>query len=135
MSMRKAVMILIAAILLCGWNVNADSMADEETYEIVTVQDNDTLWDIATKKVDDRMDVRKYIYEVQQLNHLGDACILTPGRKQAEAPCRQRMIRQTIEKPVGVNTFSHPLAFCVAQKNQPTETSSILKFSSLPAIS
>lgn len=53
MSMRKAVMILIAAILLCGWNVNADSMAGEETYEIVTVQDNDTLWDIAAKKVDD----------------------------------------------------------------------------------
>lgn len=81
MSMRKAVMILIAAILLCGWNVNADSMAGEETYEIVTVQDNDTLWDIAAKKVDDRMDVRKYIYEVQQLNHLGDACTLTPGSK------------------------------------------------------
>ena len=79
--MRKAVMILIAAILLCGWNVNADSMAGEETYEIVTVQGNDTLWDIAAKKVDDRMDVRKYIYEVQQLNHLGDACILTPGSK------------------------------------------------------
>ena len=32
--MRKAVMILIAAILLCGWNVNADSMAGEETYEL-----------------------------------------------------------------------------------------------------
>lgn len=81
MSMRKTVMILIAAILLCGWNVNADSMAGEETYEIVTVQDNDTLWDIAAKKVDDRMDVRKYIYKVQRLNHLDDACILTPGSK------------------------------------------------------
>ena len=57
MSMRKAVMILIAAILLCGWNVNADSMTGEETYEIVTVQDNDTLWDIAAKKVDDRMEL------------------------------------------------------------------------------
>lgn len=59
----------------------------------------------------------------------------TDAGKQAEAPCRQRVIRQTIKKPVGVNTFSHPLAFGAAQKNQPTETSSILKFSSLPAIS
>ena len=134
MSMRKAVMILIAAILLCGWNVNADSMAGEETYEIVTVQDNDTLWDIATKKVDDRMDVRKYIYEVQQLNHLGDACILTPGSK-LKLPRETLIQSQAIKKPVGVNTFSHPLAFCAVQKNQPTETSSILKFSSLPAIS
>ena len=92
MPMRKAVMILIAAILLCGWNVNADSMAGEETYEIVTVQDNDTLWDIAAKKVDDRMDVRKYIYEVQQLNDAG---------KQAEAPCRQRVIRQKSGQDLG----------------------------------
>ncbi len=79
--MKKAIIILVAAILLCGWHVNADTVNGEKTYEWVTVQENDTLWDIAAQKVDDRVDIRKYIYEVQQLNHIDEPGTLTPGKR------------------------------------------------------
>ncbi len=79
--MRKAIWILIATILFCGWSVNADTVNGEKTYEWVTVQENDTLWDIAARKVDNRMDIRKYIYEVEQLNNIKNPGALTPGKR------------------------------------------------------
>ena len=79
--MRKAIILLIATILFCGWSVNADTVNGEKTYEWVTIQENDTLWDIASRKVNDRMDIREYIYEVRKLNHLENTGFLTPGKR------------------------------------------------------
>lgn len=81
--MKKIILLclFISAILFCGWGVHASLMAGETLYETVTVEANDTLWDIAAKKVDDSIDIREYIYEVKQLNHLQNAGELSPGQK------------------------------------------------------
>ena len=81
--MKKIILLclFISAILFCGWGVRASVMAGETLYETVTVEAHDTLWDIAAKKVDDTVDIREYMYEVKELNHLQDAGALHPGQK------------------------------------------------------
>ncbi len=79
--MRKAIWILMAAILFCGWSVNADTVNGEKTYEWVVVEQNDTLWDIAARKVDNQVDIREYIYRVEKLNHLDNPGSLQPGKR------------------------------------------------------
>ncbi len=79
--MRKAIWILIATILFCGWSVNADTVNGEKTYEWVVVEQNDTLWDIAARKVNNQVDIREYIYRVEKLNHLENPGNLQPGKR------------------------------------------------------
>ena len=81
--MKKIILLclFISAILFCGWGVCASMVPGETLYETVTVEANDTLWDIVANKVDDTMDIREYIYEVKELNHLQDAGSLSPGQK------------------------------------------------------
>ena len=79
--MRKAIWILISTILFCGWSVNADTVNGEKTYEWVVVEQNDTLWDIAARKVNNRVDIREYIYRVEKLNHLENPGNLQPGKR------------------------------------------------------
>lgn len=48
--------------------------------EAVTVQEGETLWDIASRYSDDTIDVREYIDEIQQMNHITNAGSLQPGQ-------------------------------------------------------
>lgn len=81
--MKKMILLclFISAILFCGWGVRASVIAGEAMYETVTVEADDTLWDIAAKKVDNSVDIREYMYEVKKLNHLQDAGNLFPGQQ------------------------------------------------------
>ena len=48
--MKKITFLFIALVLLCGWGVNASVSGDSVQYDVVTVEENDTLWDIAARR-------------------------------------------------------------------------------------
>ena len=48
--------------------VNASVLSDNYVYKEIIIKENDTLWDIAAKETDNRMDIREYIYTVKRLN-------------------------------------------------------------------
>lgn len=73
------IIILTVAALLIGWKVSAAINAPQ-AYEMVEVEENDTLWDIVSKRTDNTVDVRERIYEVKQLNHIKNSGTLTPGQ-------------------------------------------------------
>ena len=79
--MRKITYLFIALVLLCGWGVNASVMGDSVQYETVVVDENDTLWDIAARRVDNTKDIREYIYHIEQFNHITNPGKLEPGMK------------------------------------------------------
>ncbi len=46
----------------------------------ITLEQHQTLWDIASKHAGDGQDIRKYIYEIRQLNGISDPAGLQPGQ-------------------------------------------------------
>lgn len=59
--MKKIIFLFIASVILCGWGVNASVAGDSVQYEVVTVDENDTLWDIAARRIDNtRIFERRY---------------------------------------------------------------------------
>ena len=73
--MGKVLFLFITAVLLCGWGVNASVLSDN-----YVIKENDTLWDIAAKETDNRMDIREYIYTVKRLNAIKNSGNLVPGQ-------------------------------------------------------
>ncbi len=49
-------------------------------YQTITVESGQTLWCIAQDKITREQNIRKYIYNIRQLNDLDDV-ILQPGQK------------------------------------------------------
>lgn len=80
--MKKIIIIALLAIIgiLIGWRAYA-SLEGHQLYETVEVEENDTLWDIVSRRTDSHTDVRKRIYEVKQLNHIDNSGELIPGQK------------------------------------------------------
>lgn len=71
---RIAVGVAVAAIIAIattiGYAVNttrADTVYSTYTY---TVRTGDTLWDIAKKNVGNTKDIRREMYDIQQMNHI-----------------------------------------------------------------
>lgn len=77
--MKKMIFVFMAIVLLCGWGVNASMATERATLKSVIVKENDTLWDIASKEVNNKTDIRKYIYEIKKLNQITDSGTLVPG--------------------------------------------------------
>lgn len=48
---------------------------------MVTVEENDTLWDIAARRVDNTKDIRQVVYDIEQFNHITNPGQLEPGMK------------------------------------------------------
>lgn len=78
--MKKVLFILIACALFLGWVANASVFTQEPMYKEIEVQYNDTLWDIAAREVNQTTDIRKYIYDIKQLNHMNHSDTLVPGQ-------------------------------------------------------
>ena len=78
-AMKKIIYLFIALVLFCGWGVNASMTGDSVQYETVTVEENDTLWDIAAQRTDNTRDIRKVIYDIEQFNHISNPGELVPG--------------------------------------------------------
>lgn len=65
--------LLFALFLLLG---NTTAHADKEKEVICyTVSQGETLWSIAKQYIDEKTDIRKYIYEIEQLNNMETATI------------------------------------------------------------
>lgn len=58
---------------------NDDSIKDETTYVEITVQEGDTLWNLAKPYYDGKSDYRKFIHEIRKLNDLEEGVIF-PGQ-------------------------------------------------------
>lgn len=80
MIMSKVLFLFITAVLLCGWGVNASVLSDNYVYKEIIIKENDTLWDIAVKETNNRMDIREYIYTVKRLNAIKNSGNLVPGQ-------------------------------------------------------
>ncbi len=71
------VLIILMSVSAMFHNVYADGKgAVTNTYYAVTVESGDTLWSIALKYSDGKTDIRKFIYEITNLNNLDSAEIL-----------------------------------------------------------
>ena len=70
MIMGKVLFLFITAVLLCGWGVNASVLSDNYVYKEIIIKENDTLWDIAAKETDNRMDIREYINAIKNSGNL-----------------------------------------------------------------
>ncbi len=46
----------------------------------VTVQEHETLWNIASRQYSDQVDIREYIYKIEQINHITNAGGIQPGQ-------------------------------------------------------
>ena len=79
--MKKITLLFIALVLHCGWGVNASVSGDSVQYDVVTVEENDTLWDIAARRVDNTKDIRQVIYDIEQFNTITNPGQLEPGMK------------------------------------------------------
>ncbi|WP_296954013.1 LysM peptidoglycan-binding domain-containing protein [uncultured Dialister sp.] len=77
--MKKIIILMSLVVLLCGWCVNASMAGNSIQYETVTLTTNDTLWDIASKRIGKNEDIREYIFNVQQFNHITNPGQLEPG--------------------------------------------------------
>ena len=53
--------------------------ATVNTYVQVEIEENDTLWKIAEKYNNDSMDIRKYIYEIREINDIAGDESIYPG--------------------------------------------------------
>lgn len=78
--MNKILFLFITAVLLCGWGVNASVLPENSIYKEVIVKENDTLWNIAEKEVNNHMDIREYIYTIRKINNIKNSGKLAPGQ-------------------------------------------------------
>ena len=56
------------------------SGSTEQIYETVIVKTGDTLWDIASKYVDAKTDIRMFIYDISVLNEIQNGQLI-PGQE------------------------------------------------------
>lgn len=78
--MKRIILTCLAALFLFTAIVSAALPQKEPKTIEVTVQENETLWSIASKRCSDDMDIREYIYDIQQLNHITSAGSIQPGQ-------------------------------------------------------
>lgn len=78
--MKRFVLLFLGSLFFIAAAVQASMPGAPEKTIQVTVQEGQTLWDIAAKHSDNTIDVREYIYEIQQMNHITHAGRLQPGQ-------------------------------------------------------
>ena len=78
--MRKMILAFITTVFLCGWGVNASVVSEQDAFKDVIVKEDDTLWEIASREIDNHKDVRIYIYQIKQINQITDSGNLVPGQ-------------------------------------------------------
>ncbi len=71
---------LITVSFMLGNHVFADSTPKKTiAYQTVRVRSGDTLWSLAAEYTDQNTDIRHIIYEIKEINNIGDAGELQPG--------------------------------------------------------
>ena len=82
---RFALFIIIMLVLIMGFmsfviKPAYVSGSTEPVYETVMVRSGDTLWEIASRYVDDNTDIRMFIYDISKINELSGAELI-PGQE------------------------------------------------------
>ena len=66
--------LLLIVLFLSLENTTAHTDKEKEIISY-TVSQGDTLWSIAKQQIDEKTDIRQYIYEIKQLNNMTTATI------------------------------------------------------------
>lgn len=69
--------LLALAVMQLGWVYHDDS---EEEYTSVQVKYGDTIWDLASRNMDDNTDIRYVIFNIVEMNHLDGSQDIYPGQ-------------------------------------------------------
>ena len=73
------VVLIFIVMLLAGGLPKATASVEGRPMQIVVVTPGDSLWRLVQKHYEYRGDIRRAIYEIQQINSLEDAAIV-PGQ-------------------------------------------------------
>lgn len=83
--MKKKTMMIMAALLLgFGFYIGHpdEAVKAQNDAQIHTVEDNETIWDIARPIADrEGMDIREVVYDLQVNNDLDADCDIRPGQR------------------------------------------------------
>ena len=74
------IMLSICFAMVIGYQQTTPAM-ESQTIQEVTVQEGDTLWDIAARSTGSSVDIREVVFEVKELNNISNSGALTPGTK------------------------------------------------------
>ena len=74
------IMLSICFAMVIGYQQTTPAM-ESHTIQAVTVQEGDTLWDIAARSAGSSVDIREVVFEVKELNNISNSGALTPGTK------------------------------------------------------
>ncbi|MDY6084272.1 MAG: LysM peptidoglycan-binding domain-containing protein [Dialister sp.] len=77
--MLYRVIAVVAAFTIFSLGVSTGT-APASAYTEVMIEDNETLWDVAARKVGNDTDIRAYIYQIQKENHITDPASIIPGQ-------------------------------------------------------
>lgn len=78
--MRRLILPFMAVLFLFAAAVNAAIPKNGPEVLDVVVEENETLWEIASRHTDSTVDIRKTIYDIQQLNHITNPGDIQPGQ-------------------------------------------------------
>ncbi len=80
----KNIVIILAIIFFCSNiifnSINTVNAGNSEEFIIVMVNEGDTLWSIAKKYNFNNEDIRKVIYNIEQVNNI-EKSIIYPGQQ------------------------------------------------------
>ena len=78
------VIISVLILVFAGYSLMSFATAEAaavDTYATIVVQENDNLWDLASEYNPDRNDIRSIVYEIYDINDIGQGEMLHPGQK------------------------------------------------------
>lgn len=79
-SIKRLAFLFLSAVFLCAAVSQAAFPEKRTDCMEVVVEEHQTLWDIASAHTDEETDIRQYIYDIRQLNHISDPGHLQPGQ-------------------------------------------------------
>lgn len=79
-SVKRFAFLFLSAVFLCAAVSQAAFPEKKTDFVDVVVEEHQTLWDIASAHTDEETDIRQYIYDIRQLNHISDPGHLQPGQ-------------------------------------------------------
>ncbi|MBO4235157.1 MAG: LysM peptidoglycan-binding domain-containing protein [Firmicutes bacterium] len=79
---RFSLFIIVALVVIIGsmsmfFRPTYVSGSTEMVYETVVVKSGETLWEIASRYIDDKTDIRMFIYDISKINNLTDSQIVS----------------------------------------------------------
>lgn len=78
--MKRIIFTFVCTLFLFSVIASASFPTKEPKITDVTVQENETLWDIAGRQCSDDVDIREYIDEIKKINHITSAGSIQPGQ-------------------------------------------------------